>query len=436
MHADNYHPKDLTIHPNKQVHWYKRDDGKVDKLVDNMLGMVRKVGLGMSRGTILCQKCSRLRIGRVCPRCKHDACFIRITYEKKKRNLFYDRAGNTHSFKSAYKDLLLINGEIQEHRFDLSRWQKAEIEQRKLNNLYEEWLKQKEREADRGSFSKATLRLYRSYFTHHFGNLKKLDVREIRLKHLQELLDSWPNNLSLKYKLNMMLAVRTFLKWTVRWGTLEKLPPFPEIRMDGGKPSRAISYEEQMAAINKKKLAEHRDIFLFMRETALRISEACAVKVKDIDIDNSRMLVQRTISERQIVERTKSRKKDWLPLTEEAYKIADRLSKNRFGEEFLFLDPRNNMGYLPDFLRRIWREHSGTSVTLYEAMRHSTISDWSRTGANAYMIRDGARHADIRTSSRYVHHALNDVRDMMSRKNVVKIKTRSETGEGKSKKPS
>jgi integrase len=405
------------------------------ELANFAISLVKRMG-GMHAGSILCQKCVRARVNRVCINCGHDACFIRISYLGEKISIFHDRHGRTHSFHTAYQDLLLINAELAEKRFDPTRWVKAEVEQRKFQYQYGEWLVQKEKEAKQGTFSYATLRLYRSYCDHHYKKLRDLDIREIRLKNLQEVLNSWPDTLSLKYRLNMMLAIRTFMKWTVRWGTLEKLPPFPEIRMDGGRPSRAISYEEQMAAIDKEELKEHRDILLFMRETALRISEVCAVKVKDIDVQNRRMLVQRTFSERQVVERTKSRKKDWLPLTPDSCDIADRLTNGRFGEEFLFLNPLSNQVYMPDFLRKIWRTHSGTKVTLYEAMRHSTISDWSRRGANAYVIRDGARHADIRTSNRYVHNALNDVRDMMSRKNVVKIKTRSETGEGKSKKPS
>lgn len=405
------------------------------ELANFAISMVKRMG-GMHAGSILCQKCVRARVNRVCINCGHDACFIRISFQGKKVSIYYDRHGRTHSFQTAYQDLLLINAEVAEKRFDPTRWVKTEVDQRKFRHQYGMWLEQKEHEAKHGSFSYATLRLYRSYFDHHFEKLCDLDIREIRLKHLKGMLDAWPESLSLKYKSNMMLAVRTFMKWAVRWGTLERIPPFPEIRMDGGTPSRAISYEDQIAAINKPALKEHRDIFQFMRETALRISEVCAVKVKDIDIQNHRMLVQRTFSEREIVERTKSRKKDWLPLTPCALEIADRLGKNRFGEEILFLNPRTGSGYLPDFLRRIWRKQSGTDVTLYEAMRHSTISDWSRQGANAYMIRDGARHADIRTSDRYVHNALIDVRDMMSRKNVVKIKSRTEAGGKKSKNPS
>ena len=392
-----------------------------------ILDWVKKL-TGTNRGEILCQRCARSRSGRVCKYCMHDACFVRLRFEKKRLSFFYTRSGQPHSWTSAHADLVLMNAEIREGIFDPAKWSRTEIERRHFKNLYGDWLDQKKKEVERGTFSFATLRLYDSYFQHHYELLYEKDVRAIRLKDLQDMLDKWPSTLSLKYRLNMMLAVRTFLKWALKWGTIDKLPAFPEIRTDGGNPSRAITYEEQIIAIDKPELQPHRDIFLYMREMALRISEVCAVKVKDIDLENRRMLVQRTFSERQILERTKSRKKDWLPLTPEAFEIAERLMQNRFGEEILFLNPRTAQGYLPDFLRRIWRKHSGTDVTCYEAMRHSTISDWSRQGANAYTIRDGARHSDIRTSSRYVHHALNDVRDMMSRKNVVKMKPLSESG--------
>lgn len=386
-------------------------------------------------GSILCQRCAGTRTGRICKHssdCMHDACFIRIKRGKDCYNIFHDQQGKVHSWASAYSDLMRINAEIKEGRFDPTYWIRAEIEQRKFEMQYATWLEQKKKEMDRGSFSQATLRLYESYNTHHFQGLNELDVRAIRLKDLQTLVDAMPKGLSLKYIQNMMNALKTFFKWAIRWGTLDKLPVFPEIKGDGGKVSRAIRYQDQLDAIENLP-EEHREIFSFMRETALRISECCALKVKDLDLGNSRVLIQRTFSERKIVERTKQRKKNWIPLTDESYEIAERRAHQRFGEDFLFLNPKTGNAYLPDFLRRLWRKHSKIPLTLYESMRHSTISDWANSGANAFTIRDGARHTDIRTSARYVHNAMTDVRAMMNRAKVIHIneKKAEQQGDGK-----
>lgn len=156
-----------------------------------------------------------------------------------------------------------------------------------------------------------------------------------------------------------------------------------------------------------------------MREQALRVAETCSVKIKDNDLPHNRVLIQRTYSERKVVETTKQKKKQWIPLTKKAYEVAVRNSKGRFGEEFLLINPETGRGYLPDYLRRLWRKYSRCPLTLYEAMRHSTITDWAEKGANAYKVQKGARHSDIRTSAKYVHNAMNDILSMMDRDNVI-----------------
>lgn len=375
------------------------------------------------RGSILCQKCTRKRTSRLCPRCSYDACFIKLDFKGETYRVFHDKSGKSLSFREAFQTLANINLEIENKSFDPGNWVDSALSEKKFSRQYEVWLDQKEREASAGRFSHATLRLYRIY-NNYFDSLHNLDVREIRLKHLQGFLDSvrsaeeGSRALSNKYKKNMMDCLKTFFKWLVRWGEIEKLPIFPEVRLDTGETSRAISYEAQMQHIERIP-SEHREIFYFMRECGLRVSETCALQVRDFDLPSGRAIIQRTYSEARLVETTKGKNKSWVPLSDPAMEIASRRVLSRFGAEFVFINPRTGEGYKPNYLRRIWKKYSGSDLTLYEGMRHSTISDWSRT-ANAFQVKDLARHSDIRISQRYVHNAMTDLRDVVNRR-VIRL---------------
>jgi hypothetical protein len=144
------------------------------------------------------------------------------------------------------------------------------------------------------------------------------------------------------------------------------------------------------------------------------------MQVRDLDLAGARALIQRTYSGYDLVERTKGKHRKWIPLSKRAMEIAQKHATGRFGADFLFLNPSTGRGYKPAYLRDLWAIHGIKGLTLYEATRHSTISDWSRS-ANAFQIKDLARHGDIRTSQKYVHNAMTDLRGIVDRDNVVLI---------------
>ena len=43
--------------------------------------------------------------------------------------------------------------------------------------------------------------------------------------------------------------------------------------------------------------------------------------------------------------------------------------------------------------------------------------------ASAFQVKDLARHGDIRTSQKYVHNAMKDLREIVNRDNVVSFQT-------------
>jgi len=378
------------------------------------------------RGSILCQRCGRKREERVCPVCGWDSCLIRLSVDGKYIRI-YDYKGVVFSYDYAIENLIKINRELKDGTFDLKNWLKAELEKRKFSYLWGEWMKQKENKLAAGKFASESLRTYRSYYRNHFTYFSDMDVRDVKLKHVQLFVDGL--KCSEKYAKCLVVCLRAFFTWLERWeGT--NPPLFPEMEITKGSKKRSITYEDQLSSISNIPEA-HRDIFVFMRETALRISEGCAVKINDLDFAHSRVLIQRTYSGNLLSEHTKGRNVLWLPMSAAAREVAEKAAGKRFGGDFLFINPESGNGYRAASLRRYWNTYSGSGVCVHEGIRHSTISDWSRH-ANAFQVKELARHSDIKTSQEYVHNALTDLRDIVNRDNVIPLRSDANPIGGKS----
>lgn len=372
----------------------------------------------IARGIILCQRCGAKRKERVCPTCNYDACLIRVSVKGERRRIYHDKSGAALSFSAAFQTLAQINAEMKARTFNINNWLQPAIRENKFKNKYEVWIKQKTVEADAGRFSHETLKLYKSYKKNYYGPLYELDVREIELAHLQELVNGF--KVSEKHTKNLVDCIKTFFRWLNRWERV-RLPIFPEVEITTGEKKRAIPYEDQIRIFSEFPQG-HQDIFFFLRETGLRKAEACALQIRDLDLPGNRALIQRTYSGKRLVERTKGKHRKWIPLSRLAMEIARKRGTGRFGAEFLFLNPSTGRGYKPGYLNDLWTKYGQKGLTLYEATRHSTISDWART-ANAFQVKDLARHSDIRTSQLYVHNAMKDLKSIVDRDNVIPIRS-------------
>ncbi|MEN6621176.1 MAG: tyrosine-type recombinase/integrase [Smithella sp.] len=381
------------------------------------------------KGSILCQRCGKKRVERSCEACGWDSCLIRISVDGKYIRLYYGPDGKAFSYSFAVECLIKINREIKDGTFDIRNWQQAELEKRKFSHLWKEWIKQKEKKLEQGKFAPESLRTYRSYYRNHFTYFADIDVREIKLRDIQGFVDGL--KVSEKYAKCLVVCLQAFFVWLERWDGTKK-PLFPEMEITKGSKKKAITYENQVAAIDKIP-GQHRDIFIFMRETALRVSEGCALKVKDIDFPNNRILIQRTYSGNVLSTHTKGRNALWLPMSAAAREVAEKAARNRFGEDFLFINPESGNGYRAASLRRYWNVYSGSEVCVHEGIRHSTISDWSRH-ANAFQVKELARHSDIKVSQQYVHNALTDLRDIVNRGTVTPLRSDADPIAAKGKK--
>lgn len=112
----------------------------------------------MKRGSILCQRCGVKRVGRVC-QCGWDKCLIRIQVDGKLYRIYHDRNKTAYSYTEAVQDLIKINREIKENRFDISNWLPVELEKKRFYSLWGDFIAQREKR-----LSPETIRVYKSYY--------------------------------------------------------------------------------------------------------------------------------------------------------------------------------------------------------------------------------------------------------------------------------
>lgn len=386
-----------------------------------------KRDLGYMRGSILCNgnKCGVSRRSAKCS-CGETYCHIRLQWKKKIYRYYTASYGRPFLYKDAQAVLNKINDEITAGTFNPEKWKREAIAERKLGTLWDAWIAEKIEAIETGKFSPSTLKSYNTY-RRKLEPLESTDVRKITKEELNNLPKKWGKT-SGKYQWNIFNCLRAFLNWAIQKGHMKTLPEFPECDKEPAKKQQALDYNGQQFHINEIP-DKHRDIYIFASETALRIGEACAVMIEDLDLPNERMIVQRTYSASQLMNRPKGKKKLWIPLSDKAIEVAKRNIRSRIGRQFLFINPETNNGYKTGYLRKLWRKHSTCALTLHEAIRATTVTGWAVSGANAFEIKDLGRWSDIRTAEGYVRASTKHLRNIVNRRNVVKFENPAKTNQ-------
>jgi len=342
--------------------------------------------------------------------------YVRFMWQGGLFKFYKDKNGRARSYSTAIIDLGTINQQIEEKTFDPKEWLPAAIEEKKFENAMETWLARKEKEAQGGKLAPSTLGAYRTYKNLYYLTSKHLmetDIREIRLKHLQNFYDELPG--SAKYRKNIMDALYTFFRWSKRWGEIKEVPTWPELEKVIEKERFALTYEDQQTGLARLPEA-HRDIIEFLMETGLRPGEGCALQSGDIDFKRRRVLIRRGYSEGKLRDRTKQKKEQWIPLSDRACELIDA---NQNDTLFVFQNPSTHRGYRTEYLRRLWVKHSGTGVELYEGTRHSFCTQIIEEGATGPQAQQLMRHADRRSTDRYFHPTDDRARDIVNRRGKV-----------------
>ena len=347
------------------------------------------------------------KLGYICPTCKTmpNRFTIDLHWNGKRIYICSDKTGQPlDSYQRALNLLSLINHEINAHTFDPSRYVASDIKKFLFENLIDKWFEDKKRDAQKGFLSWSYLNpvkgFIKNYLKPYFSGK---DVREIRTIDLKDFVRQLPDRLSPKTQKNILDVLQNFFNSLLEDEVIERKPVFPKIHV----PEPEIKWcpREVQDMILNAIPEKHRFIFFFLTRQGLRPGEAIALKWEDIDLQNGILTVKRTVSNRKIVKRTKTKKVRPRLIHPEILDILKSIPRG-LPHTFLFINPNTGRPYGIDTIQRIWRKtviKLGIDITLYQATRHSVASMAATSGVAIQIIKEVLGHTDIRTTQKYAH---------------------------------
>lgn len=353
--------------------------------------------------------------GYECPMCYEypKNYFVFLYYQGKKYRITRDREGLIlDTYKRASKVLKDIHKDHAKGILNIKNYLHTEIEGLKGKNLLARWIAHKEKANLAPSHLRELRRYVKTYFIPAFG-LKVL--KELNTGDIEDFHDGLPPHLSPKSRKNIMIALRNFCGWLLHREVIAKLPVFPKITVP--EPSiNWIDYPTQCAILEKVKEC-HRPIIWFLFHHPVRIAEARALLVEDINTVTMMAHVRHSFSLNQPSFR-KNKKPYFLPL----HKDFDAAwLKDKLPGAYVFT---NEIGrhYNDKSLDKIWKracKKANQSISLYNASRHSIASQAVNAGVELSKVSKLLGHSSLSMTERYAKLRVENLREIIDNRGTV-----------------
>jgi len=379
-------------------------------------------------GKIKCSHCTKVRAAKgECPHCKHYRCYISIWW--KRRGQAKGREWQIRKFPDGllldYDRAEAMLGEIRlkilAGKFDPLEYTEGGMKERTFGVKADRWLTIRKREMDKDIIRPSS---YHNMHGHMMNYLvpffENYDVKEITKEDLARFRDSLAD-IKNKTKKNIFMTLHAFFTWLYKDISVP-VPPFPPLEpTDDSEERDAMEMEEQLEALKRIPEGIERDMLELGMELGIRPGELIVLKVKDFDMARRCVRISRTVSHHtHVLEGTKgrsltgNRKKGWIPLSDRAAVLVVPYVKDRFGEEWLFINPATGDRFSIKAPIRIWRRYTDSPLTYYEASRHSFLTQLSDLGVDVLDLKELARHSDIRTTQKYIHKRQDHLREKVN----------------------
>ena len=289
---------------------------------------------------------------------------------------------------------------------------------------------------DERRFSPRTVLAYRSdldrfasFWESEFGEtpaartpLSKIDTLSVR-SHLASLHRAELANRSLARHLS---TLRSFFRWACREGHLARSPAkgLPAPRVPKALP-RALTLpdtEKLLDTADEGTLPEReRALFELLYATGLRVSEAAALDVDDVDLTARMLRAQGKGRRERIVPFSESAEdalRAWLPIR--AALAGGSRGEERGGEggEPLFVNARGGRlttRSMARVLKRRLRAAGLPPLISPHALRHTFATHLLQSGADLRSIQELLGHASLSTTQKYTHLDAARLRDVYRR---------------------
>jgi len=219
----------------------------------------------------------------------------------------------------------------------------------------------------------------------------------------QVLLSLPVSNYTRNRYLTVLNAVRSWAKKRGLSTSFISTPPlFPNDR--GKRPLPPVEY---LFKIIDNADRELRPLLIVLKSTLARVGELLELKWEDIDFEN-RLIFLRT-------RKTGGRgyKNMIIPLNDEAYETLQKLPRR---SEYVFAGQRGSpkMSYRWYALKRAC-ERAGVPQVGFHTFRHWAATSLAREGVSLTTIQALCGHSSIRTTEKYLHAYLGDLREAVEK---------------------
>ena len=343
---------------------------------------------GRVRTREVCPKCAgefqsvnhpitRDQIDLICPTCqiRPNRYYVDGRSIKDRRGavgkLYRDRHSSPFdSFLAAKRTLDTIRQEIDEHRFDSSRWTPDRRKEMILSKISDPWLDHLDRNLSRG-YAIQQRRFIFSYLVPMLGDVDVRDIRGLDVEVLQAKLVE--KNLAGNTVRNILTTLRTLLRWLHKKDVIDRVPSFPPLAAIPRSNVGWISPETQQAILGCIR-PDVRLLVETMMASGARPGEAVAWKARDLY--DGGLKIERALTQDRKVKGTKTAAVSWKILPEDLYRRLAEHSREKLPEAWLFV---NAVGrpYPTTQVSWLWRQaavKAQVDVCLYVAARHSRVS--------------------------------------------------------------
>ncbi|MBI5847728.1 MAG: site-specific integrase [Nitrospirae bacterium] len=358
--------------------------------------------------------------GYFCVACqtKPERFYIDLWYRGKNIFVCSDKTGQAlDTYDRAHKLQAHITVEIENHAFDPARYSKMQAERFYAKSLLDKF------EAFKiDSIAPSYQKDYKRHIKRAKDFFKVRDVREIRKLDLIEYQEYLQKTFELSGKSlkNVLDGFKTFMNYLKSdLEVIDTVPAFPHIETEQ-KPYKWVNSEDQ-AKLFAFVPDEHKPIIAFLMLHGCRPSEARALRVKDVDIQNQSITISATFSGRVYREKRKGKRSRsvTVPIHHEMIEYFAGRVRVAFPESYIFINKRG-LHYSENSLRRIWEDvRTKAKITnglrLYDATRHSFASNLINGGASIYKVSRLLGHSSVKMTEKYTHSEVESLRADMHR---------------------
>jgi integrase len=376
-------------------------------MLQNEINNATSLVVGNSTGeAIYMSKKGKIRYNK-----KIDRYFVDL-YWQGTRHHVYKYMGRMPCATKGMADILLrdLRSEIDKGIFRPERYKKRRPLH--LAEYSEEWLKTI-------VVSKGTLHDYNNSLKNHIlpvlGREFLPDINYYKLRKFQTGIKR-----ALKGKHNVMGCLHKLLQDACDSGYISQMPKFPGFKgSEAIVPPRIdwISEPDQWKIINHMP-PEDRYIFIFMKLTGCRPSEARAFRWCDIAEDH--ILFEKTFGRGGELKEVKQKKIRTFPRTEALNELLDQIPRKDL--TFVFINPRTGKHYhqhLFKFWNKACKLAGVKKIKLYNSMRHSFGCQMLNAGLHKSVVQRLLGHSNPKMTDRYAEYSTSSLK--LALDNIVQM---------------